>query len=220
MTPYTLNVEAPGAFTRRLIAQSLPRFLHANPGSSVWIHEASRGTLLGPDMDAAICIGTIADTNLIATEVGAIRWMTCASPEFIECHGDPAAPSDLNPEHCIAVLEPRTHRAQDWVFRKQSETYIIRPAAPVAFCDADSAITSAVHGGGYLQVLSIEVEEQIAAGLLQAVLPDWNDSPLPVAIVYARDHASKDLGAFCSFVASLLPANAHRKTIPAAWAGT
>jgi DNA-binding transcriptional LysR family regulator len=209
MTAYTLNVEAPGAFTRRLIAQSLPRFLQANPGTSVWMHEASAGTLLGPDADAAICIGTIADTDLIATEVGAIRRMTCASPEFIECHGAPGAPSDLNPEHCIAVLEPRSHRAQDWMFRKQSETHIIRPAAPLAFCDAASAITSAVHGAGYVQVLSIEVEQQIAAGLLRAVLRDWNDSPLPVAIVHARNRASKELRALCSFVAGLLPAEAH-----------
>ena len=212
MSPYTLNVEAPAAFTRRLIAQSLPRFLHANPGLRVCMRQASLSTMPGPDTDAAICIGQIGDTDLVATEVGAVRGVTCASPDFVACNGIPEVPANLKPQHCMAVLEPRTHRAQDWIFRKQSQTHLVRPAAPLAFCDADCAITSAVHGGGYVQVLSIEAEQQIAAGLLQPVLCDWNEAPQPVAIVRARHrHSCKEILAFCNFVASLLPANATRQ---------
>ena len=37
----TLNVQAPSAFTRRLIAPSLPRFLHSHPGPRVVICDAN-----------------------------------------------------------------------------------------------------------------------------------------------------------------------------------
>lgn len=164
--------------------------------------------ILGIDADAAICIGPIADPDFITMEIGIFRWMTCASPDFIECSGLPRTPADLDPLHCIALLEPGTQRAQEWMFRRQSETHTILPAAPLAFCDSDAAVAAAVHGGGYVRVLSIDAEQQIAAGLLRRVLEDWNDGSQPLTIVHARDsRARQEVLAFRDFVASLLPAH-------------
>jgi len=74
------------------------------------------------------------------------------------------------PRRCIAVLEAGTRAAQLWSLRRNLDTYAILPAAPVAFSDCDSAIAAAVRGGGYVRVLCIETEQQVAAGLLLPVL--------------------------------------------------
>jgi len=203
----TLNVEAPASLTRRLIAQSLPRFLHAHPGVRVIMRDVNpTGGTLAHNADAAVCIGPITDPDFIANEVGAVRSITCASADFIASAGLPSAPADVDPEHCIAVLEPGTQRAQEWLFRRNSDTYAILPTAPLAFSDGNSAVAAAVRGGGYVQVLCFEAEQQIAAGLLQPVLSDWNAASQPVAVIHARDrHPSHELLAFQAFVASLFP---------------
>jgi DNA-binding transcriptional LysR family regulator len=203
----TLNVQAPASFTRRLLAQSLPRFLHVHPGLRVVICDANPADgLLAHDADVAICIGQITESDLVVNRIGAVRSVTCASPDFVECMGVPESPADVDPDHCIAVLEAGTHGAQQWQFRRKSQTYAILPTAPLAFSDCDCAIAAAVRGGGYVRVLCIEAEQQVAAGLLLPVLNDWNDASQAVAMVHARERfASEDVLAFRTFMASLVP---------------
>ena len=210
MKSRTLVVRAPRAFVRGLIAQSLPRFLHEHPRLRVVMCDSNLADHpLAHDTDLAICIGQIADRTLVATEIGAVRWITCASPDYIECMGVPSSPADIDPDQCIAVLESGTHSAQQWRFCRQSQTCAVSPAALLTFSDCDSAIAAAVRGGGYVRVLSIEAEHHVAAGLLLPVLTSWNDVAEPVAMVHARDcGTSEKILAFRSFMASILPAAA------------
>lgn len=205
----TLNIQAPSAFTRRLIAQSLPLFLQVHPGLRVAMCEANPADrLLACNADIAICIGQVTDPDLVAHEIGVVREITCASADFVECIGVPGSPADVDPKHCIAVLERGTHCGHEWHFRRKSEAYAILPAAPLAFSDCDSAIAAAVRGGGYVRVLCIEAEHQVAAGLLLPVLSDWNDASQPVAMVHARNRdADEAVLAFRSFMASILPSH-------------
>jgi LysR family transcriptional regulator, regulator for bpeEF and oprC len=164
--------------------------------------------MLACDADATICIGPITNPDLVAHKVGAVRSITCASPDFIECTGVPRSPAYVDPDHCIAVFEAGTDCAREWVFRRKSESYAILPTAPLAFSDADAAIIAAVRGGGYARVLCIDAEQQIAAGLLRPVLSDWNDDSQPVAMVHEQHrHANKDVLAFRAFIASILPSD-------------
>lgn len=205
----TLKVQAPCSLTRRLIAEALPRFLHVHPGLRVVLCDANPTEgLLTHDADVAIRIGQVTEFDLLANQIGVVRWVTCASPDFIECNGVPESPAHVDPLHCIAVLEPRTDAAQQWLFRRKSETYTILPTAPLAFSDCDSAISAAIHGGGYMRVLSIEAAQHIAAGLLRPVLDDWNDDSEPIAVVHARyPDASEEVLAFRTFMASIFPSD-------------
>lgn len=203
----TLNVHAPCSFTGRLIAQSLPRFLQMHPGLRIVLCDANPAEgILAHNADVAICIGQITERDLIANQIGVVRWVTCASPDFIECNGVPESPPDVDPFHCIAVLEPRTHAAQPWQFRRKWETHTMLPTGALAFSNGGSAVTAAVHGGGYVRVLCIEAAQQIAAGLLCPVLNDWNDASQPIALVHARyPDASDEVLAFRAFMASIFP---------------
>lgn len=203
----TLKVQAPLSFTRRLIAQSLPRFLHVHRGLRVVICDANPADgLLAHNADVAICIGQISEPGLVVNRIGAVRSVTCASPDFIECIGVPESPAEVDPDHCIAVLEAGSHDALQWQFRRGAETCAILPSAPLAFSDCDSAIAAAVRGGGYVRVLGIEAEQQVAAGLLLPVLDDWNDASQPVAMVHARYcDANEEILAFRTFMTSIFP---------------
>src|SRR5262245_34316676 len=176
---HTLRIQSPASLGRLLLAHSLPRFAHMHTGLRIELLDApSNGATLSRDADAALCIGTVADSRLIVRRVGTVRFVACASPEFVDRHGLPKAPADLDPTHCIALLEPRSHRPQEWLFRKGPAQYTIWPTGPLAFSDAQSTVAAAMRGGGYVRVLSIEADQCIAAGLLQPVLDEWNEGTL------------------------------------------
>jgi LysR family transcriptional regulator, regulator for bpeEF and oprC len=213
MTTQTLRIQVPGSLGRLLIAHSIPRFIDMHPGLRIEMHEEnSNGEMLPRDVDAVICIGPIADSSLSSRQIGTLSRVTCASSEFIARNGRPTAAMHLLPTHCIALLDPGTHRAQEWAFRRGSATYSISPAGPLAFSDAGSAVAAAVRGGGYVRVLSIEADQHIASGLLQPVLEEWNEEKLSVKIAYSQDRvASDEIVAFGDFVAGLLPPVAHAR---------
>ena len=175
---------------------------------------SSIGKMPVHEVDVVICVGQIPDSTLIAHRIATVRPVTCASLEFIKRHGIPEAPADLPRTSCIALLDPGTGHAQEWLFRRREATYTVSPAAPLSFSDADSAVTAAVRGGGYVRVLSIEADQRIAAGLLQPVLEEWNDDSQPVAIVRSQDRvASEEITAFAAFVAGLFPLDGDGPTV-------
>src|SRR5690606_39562711 len=105
------------------------------------------------------------------------------SPAFIDRVGVPQTPTDLNPEHCIAMFKLGTNQTRDWLFRKGGVEHTIQPRAALSFSDPESAVGAAVSGAGFVRALDFTVEAQIAAGLLVPVLEDRNEGAwLPVSV--------------------------------------
>ncbi len=52
-------------------------------------------------IDVAVRIGRLPDSGLVATRVGDIHWVICASPAYLEAHARPATPDDLAHHRCI-----------------------------------------------------------------------------------------------------------------------
>src|SRR4029079_18049665 len=59
--------------------------------------------LIEEGMDISLRIGTLPDSSLRATRVGAIRLMTCASPFYLAERGNPSSPRELAGHDCISV---------------------------------------------------------------------------------------------------------------------
>jgi DNA-binding transcriptional LysR family regulator len=66
-------------------------------------------------IDVAIRIGPLPDSSIIATRIGSVRVVACASPEYLAARGHPESPDDLSSHDCIRVDEtgvPRKIGAQ------------------------------------------------------------------------------------------------------------
>jgi DNA-binding transcriptional LysR family regulator len=206
MDACALTVQVPVSFGQRLIAPALPRLLAAHPEMRVTVIEAASAQHWVREPDVAVCIGPVVDQRRVVRQIGVVHPVTCASAEYIGRTGTPQAPSDLMPSDCVALLEPRTRQPQDWAFRRGQDVLRISPAAPLAFVNPETALAAATRGGGYVRVRCFEAEQQIAAGLLQAVLEDWNDLPWPVTLVRPRGRTVRpEAVVFGEFVAGLLP---------------
>src|ERR1700754_3311389 len=78
-----LVVTAPVMFGRLHVLPVVTRFLEAFPEVSVGLVMTDRiAHFLEDQVDIALRIGPLPDSNLIATRVGAVRHVICASPDY------------------------------------------------------------------------------------------------------------------------------------------
>jgi LysR family transcriptional regulator for bpeEF and oprC len=203
-----LRVDVPVSLGRKIIVPALPRFIQQHPELTVQMSMNDRVLdLVQEGIDAALRVGNLSDSSLIARRVGQLRGFTCASPEFIDRLGLPQTPADLQPENCIAMFKVGTNQTREWLFRKDDVEHTIVPSAALSFSDPESAVAAAVSGAGFVRALDFIVEAQIASGLLRPVLEDWNEGAWwPVSVVYPQHRQpTAKIRAFIDFCSGLFP---------------
>jgi LysR family transcriptional regulator for bpeEF and oprC len=203
-----IRVDVPISLGRRFIVPAMPRFLEQYPEISVHLSMNDQTVdLIQEGLDAAVRLGNLNDSTLIARKVAMLRGVTCASPEFIERVGMPRTPEDLDPKHCIGLFKVGTGSPREWIFRKGETTHVISPSSRLSLSDPETAAAAAVGGAGFVRLLDFNVEAQIVTGLLQPVLSEWNEGAVwPVSVVYPQNRQpNAKLKAFIEFVASVFP---------------
>ena len=198
-----LRIAVPASVAHALIAPALPRFLQQ--------HQAARVHLVIADelsncnqFDAAIWIQSVeCDVQPHARRLVTIPDVLCASEEFLAVHGTPKGAHELNPAHCIGVID-QDNELRSWSLRRDATEVTIVPKAPFMFSDAQSAVLTAVRGGGMILVPALTVEAQIATRLLTPLLPDWS-APGSAVWMHHTGPLTSELEAFEDFVASLFP---------------
>jgi DNA-binding transcriptional LysR family regulator len=179
-----LLVTASIMFGKLYVAPIVLAFLTAYPDVNVRLVLADHVVdLLENHVDAAIRIGRLPDSGLVATRIGDLHWVTCASPDYLARRGVPERPRDLDAHDCIAFEGLRA--AREWSFGAgaSAETVTIRPRFAVN--TADAVVDAGVAGIGIIRVTSYQAAAAIRAGKLRTVLRDLAPDPLPMHLVHA-----------------------------------
>ncbi|MGE0022332.1 MAG: LysR family transcriptional regulator [Hyphomicrobium sp.] len=178
-----IAVTAPVSFGRLHVLPILAEFLAAYPRIDTRLVLIDRNVdLLDEDIDLAVRIGELADSGLLALRAGTLRLVTCAAPDLLKRDGTPAAPADLAGRDCIAFSGMQGAR---WVFKSRlhgRKSVRVHPRLTVN--TADAAIDAAIAGLGITRVLSYQAEAAIRAGWLKEILPRFEDTPIPIHLVY------------------------------------
>jgi DNA-binding transcriptional LysR family regulator len=179
-----LTIAAPVMFGRLHVEPVVLDFLHAYPDISVRLALADHVVNLVDDhVDVAVRIGMLPDSRMVATRLGAVTWVVCASPRYLEARGTPASPAALDQHDCIMFEGLYSNSVWSFGRGKQAMTHPIK--ARFAVNTADAAIAAAVGSAGITRVLSYQVRSPVADGLLRPILRPFEPEPLPVQLVYA-----------------------------------
>jgi DNA-binding transcriptional LysR family regulator len=179
-----LVITAPIVFGRLHVLPVVGDFLKAYPDISVRLMLADRiVNMMEEQIDIALRIGALPDSSLIATKVGAIRRVVCASPGYLAARGTPARPSDLLAHDCITfegLMSPL-----EWTFRIDKANTPVAIRSRLVVNTAEAAIDAAIAGLGITRVLSYQVEAARRAGQLVLMLEAFEPPPSPVNLVHA-----------------------------------
>lgn len=138
--------------------------------------------LVEDGVDAAVRIGRLADSTLVARAVGATRRVLVASPKYLERHKPIRRPEALSSHQLIHFTA--IGGAPVWTFERKGETMTVPLRPGFVTNSADAAIGHALLGGGLTLALGYQVIEAVRAKRLQVVLEDHEPAPLPIHVVY------------------------------------
>jgi DNA-binding transcriptional LysR family regulator len=182
------SLAAPVVFGRLQVAPLMSEFLSRYPAVTGQLQLADRMVNLVEDgIDAAIRIGHLEDSSLVARKVGETRRVVVGAPGYLAASARLRAPADLAAHRIIQFTS--LHAAPSWRFSRAGGADA-DPDADVPFSpayvtnSADAAIGHAEQGGGLTMVLAYQVVEAVRAGRLEVVLADHEPPPLPIHLVY------------------------------------
>jgi DNA-binding transcriptional LysR family regulator len=184
-----LVIAAPVQFGRIHVLPILNEFLSLFPEISVRLLQSDRNVdLVDAHADLAVRIGELADSSMIATRVGALRPMVCASPAFLQKHGVPRDPDALARVPSVVFNSPYL---SPWRFRQpQTGKIITVPVeARLQVLAPDAAADAAIAGLGVTLLLEHDVAEAVRAGSLEVILNEFEIEPVPVHMI----HVSRSL---------------------------
>ncbi|WP_376703018.1 LysR family transcriptional regulator [Mesorhizobium sp. ISC25] len=207
-----LIVTAPIVFGRLHVLPVVTGFLSVYPEVSVRLTLADRITqLVEEHIDLAIRIGELADSSLIATRLGSIRRVVCASPAYLTEHGTPKTPQELA-AHSAITFEGLT--AASWSFATGKSEFSVPVRSRLRVNTAEAAIDAAIAGVGVTRLLSYQIAAAVRSGTLRPVLQEFEPDPWPVSLVHAgQGLLPVKLRAFLDFAAPRL----RRRLLQAAW---
>ena len=182
-----LVIAAPIVLGRLHVLPLVTEFLSRYPEINIRLMLSDRNTdLIDEHVDLAIRIGALPDSSMIATRLGAVRHVICASPSFLAFHGVPETPTALAALPCIShdfLAAP----SAAWPFRNPGAK--VDTMAPIsvrlAVTTAEAAIDAAMAGIGVTRLVSYQVAEAVARGTLRIILAQYEREPMPVSILHA-----------------------------------
>lgn len=139
---------------------------------------------LDDQVDVALRIGELPDSNLIATRLGTVRRVVCASPEYLAANGIPSTPEDLA-RHSVISFEDVTSPSS-WVFESNGAELSVSFRSRLSVNTIDAAIDAGLAGAGIIRAVSYQVVEFVRSSRLKVILASFEPAPRPVHLVYDK----------------------------------
>ena len=206
-----LRITAPAGFGRRHVAPLVPRFRAEHPDVTISLNLSDRVVdLAGEGFDCAVRVGDLPDSSLVSVRIADNRRLCVATPGYLARRGTPRAPAELLQQHDCLTLSSDASQTRGWAFRVSRPAPGDAPEGAVASArvpHADGSTTEVMHlkPGGPLdcsdgQVLhdwclagygiawrsTWEVEAEVAAGHLVAVLENFAAPPNGIYAVFPQ----------------------------------
>lgn len=178
-----LVISVPQVLGRTFAIPVVVEFLQAYPDIRVDVQMTDRVVnLVQEHVDLAMRVGALPDSSLIATRVGSIRQMICASPAYLKRRGVPKKPSDLLAHDCI--VDKYFAFGEEWPFRVKGKLQTLSVPGRLFVNSSDAALAAAITGAGIARVWSYQVADLIKSRALAGLLEAYEPPPNPVSLIY------------------------------------
>ncbi|SEB85283.1 transcriptional regulator, LysR family [Rhizobiales bacterium GAS188] len=205
-----LTLTTPIVFGRLHVVPVVTEFLTAYPAIDIRMLLTDRVVnLLEDPADLAIRIGGLPDSSLVASRIGSIRRVVCASPAYLAERGTPKSPDELAAHDCITFEGLMS--AESWTFAVGESAKPVAIHSRLVVNTAEAAIDAAIAGLGITRLLSYQVADAVRRGVLAIALAKFEPPPSPVSLVHGgRQFLPLKLRAFLDFATPRLRSRLSR----------
>jgi LysR family transcriptional regulator, transcriptional activator for aaeXAB operon len=178
-----LRISAPAGFASVHLARALAPFLAAYPALAVRLLVSDEPVdVIGERIDLAVTISRpMRDSSLVRRHLADWTLVLCASPAYLVRHGSPRTPDDLA-AHVFLGL-PSGHHPTDVLTHADGRQHRVTVAPRITSNTQVMIRQLALHGLGLSFHVEPEIAEDLAAGRLVRLLPEWTAHELSVDVL-------------------------------------
>jgi len=195
-----LQISAPTSFGILHLKRAIPAYLERYPSVRIALSLTDRFVdIVAEGFDLAIRIAELEDSSLVSRRLAPSRLVFCATPEYLDRHGEPRVPQDLAIHRCLVYsndLQPDL-----WQVRGPAGIESVRVNGPVCADNGDVLRSAALSGLGIAMLPTFIVGADIRAGSLRTVLADYCPPPISINAVFpSRRFLSARVRSFVDFL--------------------
>jgi LysR family transcriptional regulator for bpeEF and oprC len=198
-----VRVTVAPVFGRLYVVPRLREFFARYPDIAVELLVSERSlNLIEEGVDVAIHNGELSDSTLIVRKIAATPIITVATPDYLERHGMPAGPSELDRHACIIFVDRGAPRA--WGFNGKFGSIVHEPKGHFRTNDAEQIRAAVLADLGVAHTPGWLFAHEIAAGAVHRILREYEPDRLPISAVHpgGRRLATK-VRVFINFMAEI-----------------
>jgi DNA-binding transcriptional LysR family regulator len=182
-----VRLVAPVSFGSHSIVPALADYQALYPEVNVELTlDNRRPDLINGGHELGIHIGKLDAVDLVARPLRPYRRILAAAPAYLERHGRPEHPEQLSAHSCLGLS----------YWSRHDRWHLLGPGGDICEVVVKGRFTSnqgnalriaALHGAGVVLQPEALLADDIAAGRLEQVLPDWSYRTTPMYLIYAQD---------------------------------
>jgi DNA-binding transcriptional LysR family regulator len=203
----TVRINAPEVAVDLLLAHVVPVALARHPALSIdLVAEGRLVDIVAEGFDAGVRLGEAVPQDMVAVRFGGDeRFVTVASPAYLDAHGTPSVPEDLRSHSCIRhrFASGRIYR---WEFEHRGQDVVVDVPGRLTLDRIGAMVDAAAAGLGLAYVPRRAAASAIEQGALRIVLDDWCPA-IPGLFLYypGHRHPPPALRAFIDVLRQVLP---------------
>ncbi len=200
-----LRVGVPSALGRMWIVPHLSEFVRSYPQVSLEIVCSDFvPTTIESGLDVAVQVGELHASRLAVRKLAAVRYVACASPQYLKERGLPRTPEDLMAHACLTYRRPRNGRIREWRFKSGAAVRHITMNGIMTFNSGEALVAAAQGRLGIIQVAEYYAQPLLESGELVEILADCKTEGYDISLVYPQQkRVAPKLRVFVDFLAAL-----------------
>jgi len=182
-----IRVVAPALFAMRKLSPVLTAYQRAYPNIVVDLVLADRSVdLIEEEFDLGILAARhISSLSLVSRHLTSTDFYACAAPSYIEEHGEPSHPTDMVHHPYIAFRTE--HSNEEVTFQDSAGNEIaVHPKAALITNNIGMVRESALAGMGIATLSAYLIDDDIRAGRLKRLMPQYRLADREFRIVYSN----------------------------------
>ena len=161
--------------------------------------------LIDEGVDVAIRSGELPDSRLMARTLRPFQMLLCAAPSYLERHGTPVCPRDLDGHLGIRFRYPNSGKIQAWPLTLPADEPDLRTRTVLTCNNMEALRGATIAGLGIGCMPDFLARDPLAKGELRTLLDDRIDAPGHFSLIWPSNrNLSPKVRVFVDFIGERL----------------
>ncbi len=171
---------------RNHVSHILAELERRYPALEIWLELVDRRIdLIGEGFDVDIRVGEVAEPHLVAHRIAPSARILCAAPAYLQRRGRPKTLAELAHHDCL-LFRDRDQPFGVWRMEGPHGAEAVKVTGPMGSNHSDAVRNWALDGQGIILLSGWDIAEELRAGRIERVLPDYRQPADIWAVTPAR----------------------------------